>query len=100
MKPSNNSLFSAANLTGWRTALVLGVSVLAGCGRDEPLAASGAKPEPVTVSGLPASADHLLQSPSRLVVSAQALVAPVGAGMADSIALTGYVAPDPGGSGR
>ena len=95
MKPSNNFLFSVANLTGWRTALVLGVVVLAGCGREELPAAPGGKPEPTTVSGLPASAAHLLQSPSRLVVSAQALVAPVGAGPADSIALTGYVAPDP-----
>ena len=95
MKPSNNVFHPPSGGWKWPAVLVLSVGVLAGCGRPDSPAASGGKPEPVTVSGLPASAAHLLQLPSRLVVSAQALVAPVGASSADSIALTGYVAPDP-----
>ena len=95
MKANNNPPHPAAGPWWRRSALVLSASALACCGRPSPSADTRGRPEQVTVSGLPAAAAYLVQSPSQLVVSAQALVTPLSAGRADSIPLTGYVAPDP-----
>ncbi|TYZ07245.1 efflux RND transporter periplasmic adaptor subunit [Hymenobacter lutimineralis] len=86
MKPSSNSLFRGGTLG----VLALLVGALYNCGGTEP---PRALPTPAT--GLPPHAAYLAQSPSRLVVSAQSLVSPLAAGPADTISLTGYVAPDP-----
>lgn len=70
--------------------LLVGLLALTACGeggRNAP-----ASPPPAELARQTA---YLAQSPSRLVVSAQPLVSPQAAGPADTIPLTGYVAPDP-----